>query len=227
MTVLVGLAMLATPIAAAAKDYKHYESHAARVAARSTWMPAPAMVARHGWNEHRAWDANAYRTYGNPGYYAAPGYVGAPAVAAPYYGGGYAGGGGCGSAARVMNTYARDRATGHPAAAYDLLRQNQWALHSGCAGGAPVGGGLLGGLGGYGGYRGAPAYNNYGGGNGGLLGALSGNRGAPAYNNYGNGNGGLLGGLGGYRGAPAYGNTGYGQPNGGGSMLSPLMQYIR
>ena len=101
-----------------------------------------------------------------------------------------------------MRTYARDRATGHPAAAADLLRQNQWALHSGCAGGN--GGGLLGGLGG-GGYRGAPAYNNGGG--------------------YGNG------GLGGYRGAPAYGNggynTGYGQPNGGGSMLAPLMQYIR
>ncbi|MFZ2060753.1 MAG: hypothetical protein WAU82_07060 [Candidatus Binatus sp.] len=202
MTVLVGLAMLATPIAAAAKDYKHSESHAARAAARSTWMPAPAMVPSHRYG-HRGWDANAYRAYGNPGYYAAPAYVAAPAypVAAPYYGGGYAGGGGCGSAARVMNTYARDRATGHPAAAYDLLRQNQWALHSGCAGGAPVGGGLLGGLGGY--------------------------RGAPAYNNYGGGNGGLLGGLGGYRGAPAYGNTGYGQPNGGGSMLSPLMQYIR
>ena len=233
MTVLVGLAMLATPIAAAAKDYKHYESHAARVAARSTWMPAPAAVVSHGYG-HRAWDANAYRTYGNRGYYAAPAYVAAPAypVAAPYYGGGYAGGGaGCGGAERVMRTYARDRATGHPAAAYDLLRQNQWALHSGCAAGAPVGGGMLGGLGalgGYGGYRGAPAYNNYGGGNGGLLGALGGYRGAPAYNNYGNGNGGLLGGLGGYRGAPAYGNAGYnngyGQPNGGGSMLSPLLQ---
>ena len=56
----------------------------------------------------------------------------------------------------------------------------------------------------------------------------NGYRAAPAYNNYGNGNGGLLGGLGGYRGAPAYGNggynTGYGQPNGGGSMLTPLIQ---
>jgi hypothetical protein len=237
MTVLVGLAMLATPITAAAKDYKHYESHAARVAARSTWMPAPAAVVSRGWNGHRGWDANAYRTYGNAGYYGAPGYVGAPAypVAAPYYGGGYAGGGGCGSASRVMNTYARDRATGHPAAAYDVLRQNQWALHSGCAAGAPVGGGMLGGLGALGGYRGAPAYNNYGGGNGGLLGGLGGYRGAPAYNNYGggngNGNGGLLGALSGNRGAPAYGNggynTGYGQPNGGGSMLSPLLQYIR
>jgi hypothetical protein len=225
MTVLVGLAMLATPIAAAAKDYKNYDSHAAR-AARSfsarngapavvtgrngTWMPAPAAVVGHDWREHHNWDANAYRNYGNRGYYGAPAYVATPAypVAAPYYGGGYAGGGGCGSASRVMNTYARDRATGHPAAAYDLLRQNQWALNSGCASGAPVGGGMLGGLGALGGYRGAPAYNNYGGGNGGLLGGLGGYRGAPAYGN------------GGY-------NTGYGQPNGGGSMLSPLMQYIR
>ena len=108
MTVLVGLAMLATPIAAAAKDYNHYDSHAAR-AARSftartgvpavvtgrngTWMPAPAAVARHDWNEHRGWDANAYRNYGNRGYYGAPAYVAAPAypVAAPYYGGGYGG----------------------------------------------------------------------------------------------------------------------------------------
>ena len=65
-----------------------------------------------------------------------------------------------------------------------------------------TGGGLLGGLGGYGG---AQQYVNQGG--GGLLGGL--------------------GGLGGYRGAPAYGNTGYGQPNGGGSMLAPLLQYIR
>ena len=37
---------------------------------------------------------------------------------------------------------------------------------------------------------------------------------------------------GGYRGAPAYGNgggynTGYGQPYGNGSMLAPLLQYIR
>jgi hypothetical protein len=228
MTVLVGLAMLATPIAAAAKDYKHDDSYAARAARsftartgipavvtgrKGTWMPAPAAVTRHDWNEHHGWDANAYRNYGNRGYYGTPAYVAAPAypVAAPYYGGGYGGGGGgggCGAAERVMRTYSRDRATGHPAAAYDVLRQNQWALHSGCASGAPVGGGLLGGLGGLGGYNGYRA--------------------APAYNNY--GNGGLLGGLGGYRGTPAYGNggynTGYGQPNGGG--LTPLIQqFIR
>ncbi|MGA9725644.1 MAG: hypothetical protein WBQ86_24545, partial [Candidatus Binatus sp.] len=161
-------------------------------------------------------NAGEYRNYGraynyNRGYYGAPGYVGAPGYAAPYYGGGvpgYAVGNGCGRAQSVMNQYYRDRNYGHPAAANDLLRQNQWAFRSGCAGGAPVGGGF-GGLGGL--FGGAPAYNNYrpaynGGGLGGLFG------GAPAYNNN-------------YR--PAYNgggyNGGYGQP-GGSSMLGPLIQ---
>ena len=68
-----------------------------------------------------------------------------------------------------MNTYYRDRNTGHPAAAYDLLRQNQWAFRSGCAsrsafGGRTVrrtrwigwilGGQRPGGYGNYGGYNG-------------------------------------------------------------------------
>src|SRR5260370_29883882 len=78
-----------------------------------------------------------------------------------------------------MRTYARDRATGHPAAAADLLRQNQWALHSGCGGGAGVGRGLLGGLGGY---RNAPVYNNYGGYNGGYGGRYNGVYNHPSRN---------------------------------------------
>ena len=89
MTVLVGLAMLATPIAAAAKDHNHYDSHARYVAPAvvtrhefrngATWMPAPAAVARHDWRGHREWEnANAYQNYGNRGYYAAPAYVAAP-----------------------------------------------------------------------------------------------------------------------------------------------------
>jgi hypothetical protein len=236
MAVLVGLAMLATPLAAAAKDYHHYDSHAAHVA-RSVNASAHSFVAtrnydralRHdaaaGWTaDHRGWrDAAAYRAYGRG--YAAPGYVGAPYAATPYYGGGgYAGGNGCGAAQRVMNTYYRDRNTGHPAAAYDLLAQNRWAFNSGCAGGAPVGGGLFGG--------GVPAYNSYRG--NGLLGGLFG--GSPAaYSNYRpayNG-GGLFGGspaaYTNYR--PAYNgggyNGGYGQPSGGSSMLGPLLQYIR
>jgi hypothetical protein len=203
MTVLVGVAMLAMPLTAAAKDHGRFQNSQTRnftapyvapgFASKhefrngATWMPAPAgLVSRDEWREnHRG------RNYGNRGYYPAPVYT-APVYAPVYqgygYGGGYGGGQGCGQAQHVMRTYQRDRATGHPAAAADVLRQNQWALRSGCAGGAPYGGGLLGGLGGY---RGAPAYNNYGGYNGG-----------------------------GY-------NGGYGQPYGNGSMLAPLMQYIR
>ncbi len=219
MTMLVGLAMLATPLTAAAYDHSysvHHDSHAAHSFARALRNGNPAAV--RDFRAERAFGtAGEYRNYGRPynrGYYGAPGYVAAPGYAAPYYGGGvpaYAVGNGCGRAQSVMNQYYRDRNTGHPAAAYDLLRQNQWAFRSGCAGAAPVGGGMLSGLGGL--FGGAPAYNNYrpaynGGGLGGLLG------GAPAYNNY----------------RPAYNgggyNGGYGQP-GGSSMLAPLLQYIR
>ena len=218
MTVLVGVAMLAMPLTAAAKDHGRFHNSQARSFAPApsvapvfvskhefrhgaTWVPAPAgLVSRDEWREnHRGWndgDADDYRNYGNRGYYRTPVYA-APVYAAPAYSGyGYGGGRGCAQAQHVMRTYQRDRATGHPAAAADVLRQNQWALSSGCAGG----------LGGYGGY------NNYGGYNGGLLGGLGGlggYRGAPAYNNYG-----------GY-------NGGYGQPYGNGSMLAPLLQYIR
>src|SRR3984957_8116228 len=205
ITVLVGLAMLATPIAAAAKDHNQFDSHTARVSRHefrngATWMPAPAVVARHDWHENKhewkhGWNGGAYQNYGSPGYYAAPAYVATPVypLAASYYGGGYGGGGGggqgCNGATRIMRTYQRDRATGHPAAAASLIRQNQWALHSGCATGAPGGRGLFG-LGGQGGYRGVPAYNN--------------------------------GGYGGGYGQPGYGG-GYGQPGyrGGGMCLSP------
>jgi hypothetical protein len=209
MTVLVGLAMLATPITAAAKDHNRGAARPAHVfaAPARSFAPArnftPAAVTRHefrnqrptpiwappiagrNWRdnryENRGWrgtysgepDADDYQNYGNGGYYPAPAYA---APVAPYYGGqGYAGGGSCGKAQRITNTYNRDRYTGHPAAAADLLRQNQWAFRSGC--GVNAGGGLLGG------FTGAPAYNNYGGYNG-----------------------------------------GYGQPYGGTSMLAPLIQ---
>jgi Ni/Co efflux regulator RcnB len=204
MTALVGLAMLATPLTAAAKDHgreaRNY-SHAAPVArtfapavvnrhevrngGNGMWMPAPRAIARHEWHEDRhewkhGWgDADDYRNYGGGygGYNPAPVYA-APVYAAPVYSG-YGGyGRNCLNAQRVMNTYWRDRNTGHPAAAYDLLRQNQWAFHSGCASGAPVGNRLLGGFTGYG----TPAYGNYG---------------------------------------------GYGQPYGGSSLLGPLLQYVR
>jgi hypothetical protein len=220
MVGLAGLAMLATPLTAAAKDHHYDYSRAARVTSathyvapvaltphqlrkeeKGTWMNGIEPNARFNRHEARAIaDANAYRNYGygNSGYYGAPAYAApvyaAPAYVAAPYGGGYAGGNGCSGAQRIMNTYYRDRNNGHPAAAASLLRQNQWALHSGCATGAPVGGGFLGGLGGLG--RG---FGGYGGGYGG----------APAYTNYGGYNG---------------GNGGYGQPYGGGSILTPLVQ---
>jgi hypothetical protein len=223
MTALVGLAMLATPITAAAYDnnYNHNKSHAERVASsvNSTRSFAATRnfnhsfantnafhgnaVARHDFREERRLaDANAYRNYGRgyaaPGYYGAPAYAAVPAygaapyAAAPYYGGNGGGGGGCGAARSVVNNYYRDRNTGHPAAAYDLLAQNRWAFRSGCTSGATTGGGMLSGLGGLGGlgrgYNGGGYNQPYGGG---------------------------------------YNGGGYNQPYGGGSMLSPLLQYIR
>lgn len=220
MTVLIGLAMLATPITAAAYDYNyaHNSSHPSR-ASHSFAAPARsfasarnvrAAVTRNqfrnnafaaapgrGSEANRTWGtADEYRNYGRnyarPGYYAAPAYpVAAPYAAAPYYGGGGGYGGGygyvspCGHAQGIMNIINHDRATGHPAAAYDVLRQNQGLLQSCGGGGVPATGGLFSGFGGYGG---APAYGNYGGG----------------YNS-------------GY-------NGGYGQPYGGSSILGPLIQ---
>lgn len=214
MTVLVGLAMLATPITAAAFDNNNYAHDNARNnsrpahVSRSSNAPARSfaatrnatsaavtrrefrnnaagLAADRGWREDRnAWNrplgtAGEYRDYGNPGYYRAPAYV----AATPYYGApGYAGGSACRQAQSIMYNYYRDRNTGHPAAAADLLAQNQWAFRSGgCGGVAPATGGLFSGLG-----R-VPAYNNYGG----------------------------------------Y-NSGYGQPYGSSSTLAPLIQqFIR
>ena len=177
---LVGLAMLATPIAAAAKDHHGYDyvrsqggyfvnKHDVR---HGTWAPAPRAYPVHdwrdrGWNDRDADDGYGYRGYGYRGYYPAPVYS-APAPVYGY-GRGYGYGDPCRRAGSVMYNYQKDRATGHPAAAYDLLRQNQWALHSGCAAG--------------------PASYGYGGG----------------YGNY----------------------RGYGQPYGGSSTFSPLLQYFR
>jgi hypothetical protein len=205
MSAMVGLAMLAIPMTASAKGKNHYAYNNSRpyVAAApmvvnkhefrngATWTPAPSAYQAHewhgrGWGDHdgdgwhRGWgNADEYVHYGRPGYYATPTYAApvytAPVYAAPVYGYGY--GRNCGVAQRVVNQYYRDRNNGHPAAAYDLLRQNQWAFHNGC-GAAPTGG--------------------------------------------------LFNGFGGYRGAPAYGNYGYGQPNGGGSILTPfIQQYVR
>ena len=100
ITALVGLAMLATPIAAAAHDYNHYDhaTHAARVAAETHPFANHAFgngafAVRHERHEERAIaNTNAYRNYGYGRGYGTPAYVApvyaAPAyAAAPYYGG--------------------------------------------------------------------------------------------------------------------------------------------
>jgi hypothetical protein len=211
MTVLIGLAMLAAPITAAAKDKDHdgdggkARSHAAarNVApavrnqrGNGTWASAPAVAARRDWredrNENNGRNRN-YANYGNRGYYGGPAYN-----SAPYYGNqgyGYAGGGAgaCNEARRIRNTYIRDRNTGHPAAASDLLSRLRRA-ESAC-GGVPYGGGS--GLGGNGyGYNQGYGYGNNG----------------YGYNQPGYG----YGGNNGY-------NQGYGY-GGGNSMLAPLIQ---
>ena len=148
-----------------------------QVVPRSTrYMGPPVAVGtfvpvghHYGWNHERDYDHDGDRGYdndGDRGYYAAPSY----SAVTPYYGTqgyGYAGGN-CARAQRIMRVYNRDRMKGHPAAAADLLRQNQWALNSGCVGASPSGSGLFNGL------LGGSAYQNNGGYNSG-------------YNNYNNG----------------------------------------
>jgi hypothetical protein len=224
MTVLIGLAIFATPIAAAAKDHHHDAAsttstshpshttsfHASSAPARSFATTRVGTVDEYrnqgavahrdwvenhpGWNRGYAYGRPAY--YGNRPYYAGgPAYYGAPG----YAGGGYGGGGSCAQARSIMSTYESDRYRGHPAAAADVLRQNEWAFRSGCGSpaSAAMGPGLFSGFRGFGGAP-APAYGNYGGGYGQPYG-------------------------GGYGGGQPYGG-GYGQPGGG--LGGILQQFI-
>lgn len=164
MALMVGAAMLLTPVPAAAhsKDKRATSnSHASRVSrssdapARSSVSPrnfgsakvhnnAPGNTAKRSYgtaDDYRNYgrDAGSYRgapAYPNRGYagpaypghyYGRPGYV--------YGGPGYVAADPCRAADSVLYNYYRDRNTGHPAAAFDLLAHNQWAFHSGC--GAP------------------------------------------------------------------------------------------
>ena len=52
---------------------------------------------------------------------------------APYASYGY--GSACAGAQAVQNNYWRDRNTGHPAAAAELMRENEWAFRGDCGGG--------------------------------------------------------------------------------------------
>jgi hypothetical protein len=107
-----------------------------------------AMPANRDWHDNHN---EANRGWGEPGY-RGPGY--GPGYRGPGYGPGYAEGywtrgypvgspyygapmftmmsSRCRAAQSVVNNYYRDRNTGHPAAAADLLARNQWAFHSGC-----------------------------------------------------------------------------------------------
>ena len=81
MAALVGLAMLATPIAASAKDHRDdyvraqsrfvgpaiVTKHDLRNASRATWMPAPVGV-----HPVREWHDHGYRGYGYRGYSTPP-----------------------------------------------------------------------------------------------------------------------------------------------------------
>jgi hypothetical protein len=212
ITALIGLAMLATPITAAAKDHHdgggkwnhshQWESRSYNAPVRSyenhhefrnehNWAP----VAHRDWNEdrheykrwNRGWgDADDYRNYGRD--YGYRSYNAAPAYT-PYYGGSGYGGDACAWARHIQNVYARDRYTGHPAAAADLLPRLRRAQQA--CGGVPYGGGLFSGYG-------APAYADYSG--------------------YGGNDG-----YGGYNGSNGYNYNGYNQP-GYASMLAPLLQ---
>jgi hypothetical protein len=224
MTALIGLAMLATPIVAAAKDHKDHDGDGRNYSHQSEYRSYNAgnrhefrnargngAWAHRDWNEdrhdngwHNGWcqndgDADDYANYGYSRNYGNRGYYNRPAYVAPYYGrSGYASAGGaCGWAQHVRNVYNRDRYTGHPAAARDLLPQLRRAEQA--CGGVPYGGGR--GL--FSGFAGVPAYENYGG-----------------YNGYNNSN------YSGYNGG--YGQPyGYGYGNGygsGASMLAPLLQ---
>jgi hypothetical protein len=197
----IGVAMLATPVVAAAKDHHSRDErpyHEFRTAPNRTFVAAPAF--RHGW-KHEGWrDRDESREYRNEGWnrtftprnrsygYPARGY-------APYYGAPM-NSGACAKAQVLANQYRKDRATGHPAAAADVLRQMSSLRNRGCtASAAPFRRGLYGG-----GYQGVSAYNNYGYNAGGYNAPYNGSGyntyNAGGYNapNYGSGyNGGMLG----------------------------------
>src|SRR5208337_4787607 len=145
MTGLIGLAMLAAPITAAAQDRDSgkYDSHQAQVQSHDNAparTAAPAIATRKESRDQR--DARSFNTgpvvtehrdvrvdRDHDGPYA----VEAPIYVMPR---GYAGGA-CGWARHLRTVYEQDRNTGHPAAAADLLPQLRKAERA--CGGVPYG----------------------------------------------------------------------------------------
>jgi hypothetical protein len=159
MAGLIGLALIATPIAAAAQDQNgaRNETHQTQVQKHET-VPAPrnmkpvAPVNREiappppnmrpvapearDWRDHRDHNYRDYRNYGDRDYgrhYDRDYVVETPVYVMPR---GYAGGA-CAWAQHLRNVYNEDRNTGHPAAAEDLLGQLHQAERN--CGGVPYG----------------------------------------------------------------------------------------
>src|SRR6202022_1460288 len=130
ITGLIGLAMLATPIAAAAKDRDSRNDYNNAPISRSydvptqsdTWNSSPIVLVddwredryernhrwgNDGWRDRRGYNYNrGYYGYGNRRHYPTPRTHG---------------GGSCGWARHLRRVYNQDRYSGPPAAASDLL----------------------------------------------------------------------------------------------------------
>lgn len=121
--IALGAAMvvLTIPMTAMANDWTHHEAVVRHdIAVHNYALRHDAAVHRY---EN---DLAARRAYvPNYAYAPRPGFN-AYAPARPAYGVPYAGGygyGGCGNVTRMQNVYRQDLATGHPAAANDVVRQ--------------------------------------------------------------------------------------------------------
>jgi len=143
ITGLIGLAMLATPIAAAAKDLGSRSDNNNAPISRTydmpthpdSWTSSPIVLVddwredryernhrwgNDGWRYRRGYGYNrGYYRYGNRGYYMPRNYAG----------------GSCGWAQHLRRVYNQDRWSGHPAAAEDLLPRLRRAERA-CGGGS-------------------------------------------------------------------------------------------
>jgi hypothetical protein len=108
--------VLAMPMTAMANDWTHHQ------AAVRHDIAVHNFALRHDAAVHRYDDYLGARRAWAPNY----AYVPRPVYNAPAYGIPYAGGygyGGCANVTRLQNVYRQDLATGHPAAANDVVRR--------------------------------------------------------------------------------------------------------
>ncbi|MGH7814968.1 MAG: hypothetical protein ACREQI_13325 [Candidatus Binataceae bacterium] len=173
ISILAGIAMLAMPAAASARDhgqhrgFKARPAHEFRVARPAHNFAAPVAVRRNF--DRRAARVNRWHDGYRRGDWAQPyaggyGYNYVPAAPVTGYAAPYYGGSACGNAQRTMNQVRLDRRTGHPAAANVLLRRHRGMVRS-CGYAGQADSGLFNGLGaapGYAGYGTPYAANPYG-----------------------------------------------------------------